>query len=188
MALQTLTQALIPAGMPLWPFSYSAGTYSTGSVDMSNFARVIFFLEMGGFAASGTITLKLQISTDQIDWVDLISLRPSYLNTTTSTYVQAQGNNKLASLEMPSNLMPSGYSYLRATAVTETNGISNNTFAVIPMGSLNWEDTVMPPSDDIFAVKQRLLVIDPIVSYSNVYGLVGKSKTLFKGSGPRRGY
>lgn len=71
MYTEQMSQALGIPGAEIDPQSGAVGTLNTGGVDMQKFRRAMFIAFVGSVGAAGTVTPKLQESTDNATFTDL---------------------------------------------------------------------------------------------------------------------
>src|SRR6202045_1096614 len=110
MFTEQLSQGLSVAATPIQPQTLNNTNASTGNggVDMQKFRRVLFIVMTGSVTGGGSLSAKLQESTDgSTSWTDISGAALTALT----------ASNKVASLEMRADQMTKRY--VRAT-LTET--------------------------------------------------------------------
>jgi hypothetical protein len=112
MYTEQLTQAL-SLGAPINPASQNAGSYNTGGIDMSEFRRAIFLIEVGSVGAAGTVDAKLQEASDSA------FATPTDVagngNVTSASITQITASNKQATLEIRAGQCTKRYVRCRLT-------------------------------------------------------------------------
>jgi hypothetical protein len=145
MYTEQLTQGLSIAATPVSPQTLNNASQSTGNggVDMAKFRRALFLVTVGSVTAGGSLTAKLQESSDgSSGWTDIAS----------STLTAITASNKVATLEIRAGQLSKRY--VRCT-LTES-GSQNVVCACLAFGG---EAIDKPASaQDIAAVTQRLVV------------------------------
>lgn len=143
---EQLTQALAIAAAPIHPQSVAVGTVATGGIDMQKFRRALFILNVGAFGSGATVDMKLQESTDNSTFTDLAGT-----GTAISQLTAADGDNRLATLEVRAGQLSQRYVRARVTvgtAATVLQCLALGAAAVHKPGS----------AQDIAAVAQRSVV------------------------------
>src|SRR4051812_25501647 len=145
MFTEQLTQGLSIAATPVQPQTLNNGSASTGNggVDMQKFRRALFVVLTGTVTGGGSLSVKLQESTDgSSSWTDISG----------ATLTAITASNKAATLEVRADQMTKRY--VRAT-LTET-GSQNVVCSCVALGGL----AVQKPgsAQDVAAVTQRLVV------------------------------
>src|SRR5438132_590098 len=143
MFTEQLTQGLSVAATPVGPQTLNNGSASTGNggVDMQKFRRVLFIVQTGTVTGAGSLSVKLQESTDgSSSWTDISG----------AALTAITASNKVASLEVRADQMTKRY--VRAT-LTET-GSQNVVCSCVALGGV----AVQKPgsAQDVAAVVQRL--------------------------------
>src|SRR5436309_4576141 len=114
MYTETLTQRLGILGK-LDPVSQGAGTTQPiTDVDIKNYRRLIFFLDVGAFGASGTVDFKLQESKTAGGAYQDIA------NKAITQLVASGGNNRMVTVEVRQDELDAGYEFVRYNLVVGT--------------------------------------------------------------------
>jgi hypothetical protein len=150
MYTEQMSQGLSIAATPVLPQTLngsgtaSASTGNSG-VDMSRFHRALFVVQVGSVTGGGSLSAKLQTSANGTS---------SWNDVTGSSITAITASNKVASIEIRADEMPSTDRYVRCT-LTET-GNQNVVCACLALGG---EAIVKPASaNDVATVAQRLVV------------------------------
>jgi hypothetical protein len=143
MYTEQLTQGLSIAATPIQPQTLNNSSASTGNggVDMQKFRRALFVVLTGAVTGGGSLSAKLQESTDgSSGWTDIAG----------AALTAITASNKAATLEVRADQMTKRY--VRAT-LTET-GVQNVVCSCVPLGG----SAVEKPgsAQDVAAVTQRL--------------------------------
>jgi hypothetical protein len=109
MYTEQLTQAL-SLGAPVNPASQNAGSYNTGGIDMQEFRRAIFLIEVGG---AGTVDAKLQEATDSAFTTPTDVAGNG--NVTAASIIQITASNKQATIEIRAGQCSKRYVRCRVT-------------------------------------------------------------------------
>jgi hypothetical protein len=146
MYTEQLSQALSIAGAEIDPVGQSAGTVTTGGVDMSKFHRAIFVVMVGSVGAAGTVDAKLQTSP-------VSNFGSGVADVVGSNITQVTAGNKVVTLEMRADQVPAGARYVRLSVTVGANAVL---IAALAVGG---EAAEKPGSaNDVTSVAQRLVV------------------------------
>ena len=145
MFTEQLSQGLSIAATPIQPQTLNNSNASTGNggVDMQKFHRALFVVLTGTVTGGGSLSAKLQESTDgSTSWTDIAGAALTALT----------ASNKAATLEIRADEMTKRF--VRAT-LTET-GSQNVVCACVALGG----EAVQKPgsAQDVAAVVQRLVM------------------------------
>ena len=145
MFTEQLSQGLSLAATPIQPQTLNNSSASTGNsgVDMQKFRRALFIVLTGTVTGGGSLSAKLQESTDgSSSWTDIAG----------AALTAITASNKAATLELRADQMTKRY--VRAT-LTET-GSQNVVCACAALGG----EAVEKPGNaqDVAAVTQRLVL------------------------------
>jgi len=145
MFTEQLSQGLSIAATPIQPQTLNNTSASTGNggVDMQKFRRALFIVLTGSVTGGGSLSAKLQESTDgSTSWTDISGAALTAITAST----------KAATLELRADQMTKRY--VRAT-LTET-GSQNVVCACVALGG----EAVEKPGNaqDVAAVTQRLVL------------------------------
>ncbi len=145
MFTEQLSQGLSLAATPIQPQTLNNASASTGNggVDMQKFRRALFIVLTGSVTGGGSLSAKLQESTDgSTSWTDISGAALTAITAST----------KAATLELRADQMTKRY--VRAT-LTET-GSQNVVCACVALGG----EAVEKPGNaqDVAAVTQRLVL------------------------------
>jgi hypothetical protein len=146
MFTEQLTQELSVAATPIQPQTLNNASASTGNggIDMQKFRRALFIVQTGSVTGGGSLSAKLQESTDgSTGWSDISG----------AALTAITASNKVATLEVRADQMTKRY--VRAT-LTET-GSQNVVCSCVGLGGV----AVQKPgsAQDVAAsVAQRLVV------------------------------
>jgi hypothetical protein len=146
MYTEQMSQALSITGAPVHSASVAVGTADTGGIDMQKFRRALFVLDVGAFGASATVDMKLQESTDNSTFTDLVGTGVAI-----TQLLAAGGNNRLATLEVRAGQITKRYVRARVTV-----GTAATQLCCIALGG----EAIDKPgaAQDIAAVVQRSVV------------------------------
>jgi hypothetical protein len=141
---EQLSQGLSIGAAPVHPQTLNNSNQSSGGLDMSKFRRVLFIVNIGAVTNGGSVTAKLQESSDNSSFSDVSS----------GSATAVTSSSKVITLEMRSDQLSSGKRYVRVN-VAETAG-QNAVCACIPLGA----DAVQKPAsaNDHAVVTQRLVL------------------------------
>jgi hypothetical protein len=119
---EQLTQALGFVA-PVHPQTINNATVSTGGVDLQQFKRALFVLDVGAVGNGGSLTATLQESSDQSTWTPLAGVNVSQTAIVTAS--------KLYTFEARADQMSKRYLRL---SVQETGGV-NVTVCCVAFGA-----------------------------------------------------
>lgn len=122
--------------------SQAAGTYVTGAIDMSKFARAMFIVGVSTLGGSATITSKLQESANSDG-----SSPSDFATAVTGTTLSAA--NTLTTLEVRADQMTKRYLLCSVTIVTAASIVY-----AIPLA---FNPRFHPQSSDVAAVQTRVV-------------------------------
>lgn len=144
MYTEQMSQGLSIAATPIHPQTLNNASANTGGIDMSKFRRALFVVDVGAVTGGGSLTAKLQESTDDSTYTDVSG--------GSATAITA--SSKVATLEMRAGQLSSGKKYVRCR-LTE-GGSQNVVCACIALGG---EAIAKPASaQDNSVVTQRLVI------------------------------
>jgi hypothetical protein len=123
MYTEQMTQGVVVAGTPVHSQSVAVGTASTGGVDMQEFRRALFVLDIGA-AGGGNVTMQLQESADNATWSN-VATAGTWATTAIST------SNSVASIEIRAGQLSAGKRYVRAQLTVATAAMQ---LACVPVG------------------------------------------------------
>jgi hypothetical protein len=126
MYTEQLSQAL-SLGAPINPASQNTGSYNTGGIDMSEFRRAIFLIEVGSVGGAGTVDAKLQEATDSAFTTPTDVAGNG--NVTTASITQITASNKQATIEIRAGQCSKRYVRCRVTI-----GGNAVVFSATPLG------------------------------------------------------
>jgi hypothetical protein len=96
MYTEQMTQGVVINAAPIPPQNLAPATPTgTGGIDMQLFRRAFFILSVGAYGASATVDMKLQESTDNVTFTDLVGTGVAIIQMTAGA-----GNNKESTLEV----------------------------------------------------------------------------------------
>ena len=128
--------------LSIFPQSAVAGTYTTGGVDASKFHRTGFILKVGSVGAAGTVSAKLQESTDDVTYTDIAS----------SSITTITASNKVATLELAAGSPQMTKRYIRLSVTVAVNAV------LIDATPIGTEARYKKQTSDDASVTQRLVV------------------------------
>lgn len=164
MMSEQMSQGLSIQGT-LDPVSVSPGVAYSPAVNLSEFKRALFILDVGVFGSSATVDMTLQVSNDNSAFTDLASTvlpgTSAFSNYSITQLVASGGNNRSASLEIRADQVaavqtPALSVYVRAKV---TVGVAATLLSVVALGG---ESIQKPGSQyDAATVAQRQVVDGP---------------------------
>ena len=144
MITNTMTLDLSLGATPVFPQSLAPGFLATGGLDMRNFLRGMFLLNVGAFGAAATVDMKLQESDDPTFVVGTTDITGAAI----TQLLAAGGDNKLATIEIKVSQLTKRYVRARVAV-----GGAATIVGVTPVGCNSNND---PANQyDVAAVVQR---------------------------------